>query len=593
MVKQTVCLYDPDSRLGAVGEALSAGHFDCDVVTDERAVWDACTQGVDCLVLPDHEDRDGVALYERLGDSGDLMGTTVVVYTTQEGRVPLRRAIDSGVDDVLRVPTERADLLRRRIETAMGDGTPFESEAAQFRSLLRSYPSTLFVKDTNGRFVNLTTQTAHNYGYNREELIGMTDYELFDVAHAEELYAEEQEIIDGKRSLIDKVEHYVDDDGVDQWVNSIKVPRYDDNGAVVGVVGGTQYVTTAKRQEELITELHEASQRLARAKTSADVAVVAVAIASEIELFTHAEIALHENGALTRTAAMDDQFRIYNDQRDALEAVFDSQSAVDIEDGTVVPLGDHGVFAYQMAGTEAFDGFVERLVRVFSGTVEAELDRAERERQLTETTRRIKEFATLGSHELRNKLQVALGNLTAAHSEYDDPRIDRSLTTLNRIDRLLEQLLQLARTGSVPHEREWVDIETAAETAWESIDSQTELLSVDSTATVEANRDSLVGLFEFLLENVVDHAGENATATVGSLDTRAGFFVEDDGSGIDLEEPANLFAAEYTHQANSSGYGLYVTAAIVDAHGWSIDIEASEEGGARFEIEGVTERVEY
>nr|WP_255475226.1 ATP-binding protein [Halapricum sp. CBA1109] len=582
-------MYDPDDRLGALDDALADCGFRIDRTRTAEGVETAVTGDVDCLVLGDYDGSDWKGVLDSVSDSG----VATVVYTGREGSRSIQRPLAAGVDDVVRVPPRYGSLLRRRIEAATTEGSTFDSDGEQFRSLLRSYPHTLFVKDTDSRFANITTQTAGDYGYDRASLIGKTDFEILPAELAAENYEEEQAIIGGDRPLLDKVEHYVDDDGNDQWVSTTKVPRYDDDGNVVGIVGGTQYITPAKKQEQLLADLHEASQRLARAKTKADVATTAVEIAAETEPFAHAEVALDTGSGLAPTATSGDISQLFADHRETFEAVFATGVADDV-DGTscrVVPIGEYGVLGYHQSGTPASEAFVDRMVSVFTANVEAALDRAERERQLTETTRRIEEFATLGSHELRNKLQVVVGNVTDAHEEYDDPRLERSVATLDRIDRLLEQLLQLARTGSVPHQREWVDVENAATAAWRTIDNRGTTLSVDSTVTVDANRSALVGMFEFLLENVVDHAGDEAVATVGSLPDRPGFYVEDDGRGIPSDP--DLFEAAYTTGDSDTGYGLYVTQAVVDAHDWDIDVTESGDGGARFEITSVDERAEY
>jgi PAS domain S-box-containing protein len=631
-----VCVYDPDGRLAPLREALPGEGIDCRSASDWTGLEETVAEA-DCLVVPDldgtddYDAVDALELYDRVR-SELLVDLPVVAYTTREGHRPIRRAIDHGLADVLRVPPGRTAVIRDRLRDAASE-TEFLPAGEQFVSLLRSYPHTLFVKDKHGRFTNLTSRTAEKYGFTREELIGMSDYELFAKAHADALREEEQRIMEREEPMIGKVEHYVDEAGNDQWVSTTKVPRYDAEGDVVGVVGGTKYVTTAKRQEQLVAEIHEASQRLARARSREAVAEETVAITTELDLFDHAELALADGESLRPVAATDDTERLRDGYADAFRTAFESgetrefgTGTTDRPDGTpepdatgtvadderehrggvdgeVVPLEDHGVLAFRLAPTESFDAFVDRLVQVFTGDVVAALDRAERERELDEQRRRLAEFATLGSHELRNKLQVLTATLELLDADYDDDRIESAQRVTDRMDRLLQQVLRLARTGdAVAHTREAVDLETAARRAWETIDSDSASLVVQSTATVEANPDGLVGLFEFLLENSVEHgstgsqakpddgrggAGEDVTVTVGTLPD--GFYVADDGRGIDPEDRPGLFEAEYNDPANG-GYGLHVTATIAEAHGWAIEVGESESGGARFDITGVTER---
>ncbi|MFC7137933.1 sensor histidine kinase [Halobaculum litoreum] len=87
---------------------------------------------------------------------------------------------------------------------------------------------------------------------------------------------------------------------------------------------------------------------------------------------------------------------------------------------------------------------------------------------------------------------------------------------------------------------------------------------------------------ENLLRNAVDHGGDGVTVTVGDCD--GGFFLEDDGPGIDTVEGGDVFEAGISTANGGTGFGLAIVSRIVDAHGWSVDVTESESGGARFEI---------
>ncbi len=66
-----------------------------------------------------------------------------------------------------------------------------------------------------------------------------------------------------------------------------------------------------------------------------------------------------------------------------------------------------------------------------------------------------------------------------------------------------------------------------------------------------------------------------------------GFFIEDDGGGIPKEEYDDIFSHGYTTNDDGTGFGLSIVEDVVEAHGWTISIDESQAGGARFEITGV------
>jgi signal transduction histidine kinase len=82
-----------------------------------------------------------------------------------------------------------------------------------------------------------------------------------------------------------------------------------------------------------------------------------------------------------------------------------------------------------------------------------------------------------------------------------------------------------------------------------------------------------------------DETDDDITVRVGVEGD--GFYVADDGIGIDPAEWESVFEKGYTTREDGSGYGLTIVRNIVGAHGWDIDVTESRDGGARFEITGV------
>ncbi|WP_226042529.1 sensor histidine kinase [Natrinema sp. DC36] len=64
-----------------------------------------------------------------------------------------------------------------------------------------------------------------------------------------------------------------------------------------------------------------------------------------------------------------------------------------------------------------------------------------------------------------------------------------------------------------------------------------------------------------------------------------GFFVEDDGPGIPIDERESVLEYGHTTSPSGSGFGLAIVSQIADGHGWAIRITESADGGARFEFD--------
>jgi PAS domain S-box-containing protein len=211
-------------------------------------------------------------------------------------------------------------------------------------------------------------------------------------------------------------------------------------------------------------------------------------------------------------------------------------------------------------------------------------DRVEREAELRRQNERLEEFASVVSHDLRNPLNVAKGALELLDGSEEDAeplaKIDRSLT---RMGEIIEDVLALAREGQAVDETERLDVETLATDVWAMVETGESSLSVETTATVQADPTRARDLFANLFRNAVEHNDDPVTVTVGDLD--GGFYVADDGTGIPADE--NVFEMGHSTRESGTGIGLAIVAQIADAHGWTVRL-ADSDGGARFEVTGVS-----
>jgi signal transduction histidine kinase len=209
-------------------------------------------------------------------------------------------------------------------------------------------------------------------------------------------------------------------------------------------------------------------------------------------------------------------------------------------------------------------------------------------------------IASVLSHDLRNPLDVANAHLRAARETGADEHFDEVRQAHDRMERIVRDVLTLARGERAPNVVAGVDPGAVATDAWGTVDTGSASLTVDDDLpAVDADPDRLQRLFENLFRNSLEHARpgpgatgpDRETAPDESLQVRVGhteegWFVADDGVGIPEDERERVFEPGYsTSEAGSgAGLGLPIVARIADAHDWNVSVATGPSGGARFDF---------
>jgi len=212
-------------------------------------------------------------------------------------------------------------------------------------------------------------------------------------------------------------------------------------------------------------------------------------------------------------------------------------------------------------------------------------ERKQREQQLKEQNERLEEFTSVVSHDLRNPLTVAQGRVALLREECDSDHLDDIEQAHERMDALIEDLLELAQDGMSPSETTSVDLDDFVRNCWEHVETKAATLVADIDLAVDADESRLRQLFENLIRNAVEHGGDDVTVTIGEHD--GGFYVEDDGPGIPEDDRDTVFDAGYSTNSAGTGFGLRIVDQVATAHGWQVRVTEGSDGGARFEITGI------
>ncbi|WP_200531717.1 PAS domain S-box protein [Halorubrum sp. LN27] len=216
------------------------------------------------------------------------------------------------------------------------------------------------------------------------------------------------------------------------------------------------------------------------------------------------------------------------------------------------------------------------------------------ERRIERENERLDEFASIVSHDLRNPLNVLSGYLRLARETGNDSYFDRCDTALDEMERLIDDVLTLARQGDAVGSVDPVPLDELAtryaKDAVGSIDGDEGDESAEPIeVAVETEHDVLAdpGRLKRLLQNLFRNAAEHGGDRIVVGDLPDGFYVADDGPGIPEDRRDEVFESGHTTSESGTGFGLAIVERIAEAHGWEVTLTEGDDGGARFEFTGV------
>ncbi|MFN2442147.1 MAG: ATP-binding protein, partial [Thermoanaerobaculia bacterium] len=225
---------------------------------------------------------------------------------------------------------------------------------------------------------------------------------------------------------------------------------------------------------------------------------------------------------------------------------------------------------------------------------------------LQELDRKKDEFLSVASHELRTPLTTIRGYaqlLTQMLFEIGPAEratyLNSMLSEIDRMMGLITELLDVSRIQRNrlqvhPQELDWADFvgRLVDAMAMQHTGRKIEFQALEEDVSLSADPQRMRQVIDNLISNALKYSPEGSAVDVSiergpdSVVTR----VKDRGIGIPADELTHLFERFHRARNVSSRYygglglGLYISKAIVTAHGGTIEVETAERAGSTFSV---------
>jgi PAS domain S-box-containing protein len=478
-----------------------------------------------------------------------------------------------------------------------------ESEE-RFRSMLDNSPMFIFIKDTEGRYLQVNRFYEELLHLAEPEILGKTDSEIFPESIAREFRENDLTVLrTGKPLTVEEIAPHRD--SLHTYI-SVKFPLRRDDGSIYAIMGISTDITERKENEI-------AAQRLAAIIESSDDAIISMDLdgiisswnkgAERLFGYSPEEVIGDAVTILMPLERVDEKpailERIRRGERvDHYETVrrHKNGSLLDIS-LTVSPITDS---SGKVIGASKVARDITDKVRAKE---KLEQTVAERTASLREAIAQMEEFSYTVSHDLRAPLrgmqvysQALLEDFSTSLPSEAAGYLQRIYSNAVRLDRMVSDLLAYGRVVRAEVRLEPID---ASRLIRHIVEQYPNLQDADADIDLQplhevmAHEPSLTQALSNLLSNSVKFVPPDVKPKISIWSERQNtwvrIWVRDNGIGVDpryQHKLFNMFERLHPHlEYDGTGVGLAIVRKAVERMGGKVGMESDGISGSRFWIE--------
>ncbi len=551
-----------------------------------------------------------------------IVAVSSVARAIRDGDLERRVRIDSA-DEI----GELADAFNDMTERLGSSLRQIESERAHLRTLIRTIPDLVWLKNPDGTYLSCNPAFERFFGASEAAIVGKTDHDFVDKALADFFREQDRAAMAAGHPVTNEEWITYADDGRRGLVLTTKTPMHDADGRLIGVLGVARDITEVRRALEALHEREAVFAAIAE-QTDDSIALIDAETGRFVEFnaaaaaglgYTREEFAglgVADIEARQSPEAVREQFRELSFRG---HVVFESQHRR--KDGVVRAVRVSAT-PLELRGKRYFASIWSDITERKAAEAELLLHREHLEKLVQARTAELAEakeaaevannakssFLANMSHEIRTPMNAIIGMthligrgpLTARQRGQLDKVSDAARHLLHLINDVLD--LSKIEAGKLGIENAEFELERLLDGVESQLAERAEAKGLELVTDIDAGLPPLLCGDALRIGQILLNFGSNAVkfTQYGHLllrvrqEERAGdrlrlrFEVRDTGIGIPADQQARLFQpfeqadASTTRRYGGSGLGLAISRRLAELMGGTVGMESVPGVGSTF-----------
>lgn len=497
----------------------------------------------------------------------------------------------------------------RDITAAKLSEMALERERVLLRTVLRTIPDPIWLKDGVGAYLLCNSRYEQLVGRKEAEIVGKTDEAFFEARVAESYRVDDVRVVQSRVPSVREDRVRFVSDGHEELAEIIRVPAQDRSGNLLGVLGIARDITAQRKAQETLRKYNADLEERVKIRTM-QLAARTREFETVVLSIPDSVLRIRPNGAVvfsqfspevagTSPEHLSMAAGLQGHLSELVEEALKVGQALEREKRVAIAEKELAGGVVELRVSPLAEGDFLVLVRDISARrrLEEEIRQAlKHERQLSDMKSR---FISVASHEFRTPMAAVAGSaeLLQHHQDRLTPAkrgelLERIRAGVARLNAIVDDVLTLSRVDAgrvevrpmrLDLERTFREFLAEAEVADRGAHSF-RFHAYGEFGGVAADPKLLHHIVSNLLSNAARYSppGSPIVLTLAGDRTGFGFTVEDEGIGVPEEDRPHLFEPFYrgsnVGSVSGTGLGLNIVKRFTELHGGTIQLKPREKG---------------